>query len=138
VTGINSPTRWVLVQPRVHVLDRDDLPAAKAVLDAITVEGLAKATGKPSPAAQSYHYAAPEFADLKLPVSALAFKDPLQFWELFAAALTENPPPPDQVTALLPLFKPLGIVPASLGIAPSSRPWSWSPWARLLSGSGGN
>ena len=53
VTRINSPTRWVLVQPRVHVLNKDDLPAAKAVLDAITVEGLAKATGKPSPAAQS-------------------------------------------------------------------------------------
>ncbi|MGA7658235.1 MAG: DUF1254 domain-containing protein [Methylocella sp.] len=110
VTRINSPTRWVLVQPRVHVLNKDDLPAAKAVLDAISVEGLAKATGKPSPEAPVYHYAAPEFVDLKLPVSALAFKDPLQFWELFAAALTENPPPADQVTALLPLFKPLGIV----------------------------
>ena len=111
VTRINSPTRWVLVQPRVHVLNRDDLLAAKAVLDAITVERLAKATGKVSPAAQIYHYVAPEFADPKLPVSALTFKDPLQFWELFAAALTENPPLPDQVTALLPLFKPLGIVP---------------------------
>jgi hypothetical protein len=111
VTRIDSPTRWVLVQPRVHVLNRDDLPAAKAVLDAITVQGLAQATGKRSPAPLDYHYAAPEFADPKLPVSALAYKDPLQFWEILADALTENPPPPDQVTALLPLFKPLGIVP---------------------------
>jgi hypothetical protein len=111
VTRIESPTRWVLVQPRVHVVNRDDLPAAKAVLDAITVEGLAEATGKPSPAAPAYHYAAPDFADPKLPVSALAFKDPLQFWEILADAMTENPPPANQVTALLPLFKPLGIVP---------------------------
>jgi hypothetical protein len=111
VTRIDSPTRWVLVQPRVHVVDRNDLPAAKAVLEAITVEGLAKATGKPSPAAPAYHYAAPDFTDPKLPVSALAFKDPLQFWEILADALAENPPPPEQVTALLPLFKPLGIVP---------------------------
>ena len=111
VTRIDSPTRWVLVQPRVHVVDRDDLPAAKAVLEAITVEGLAKATGKPSPAGPAYHYAAPDFADPKLPVSALAFKDPLQFWEILAAALAENPPPAEQVAALMPLFKPLGIVP---------------------------
>src|SRR5664279_33191 len=97
VTRIDSPTRWVLVQPRVHVVDRDDLPAAKAVLEAITVEGLAKATGKPSPAGPAYHYAAPDFADPKLPVSALAFKDPLQFWEILAAALAENPPPAEQV-----------------------------------------
>ncbi len=111
VKRIDAPTRWVLIQPRVHVLDGNDLPAAKAVLDAITVEGLAQATGKPSPVAPAYHYAAPEFSDPKLPVSALAFKDPLQFWDILADALAENPPPADQVTALLPLFKPLGIEP---------------------------
>jgi hypothetical protein len=111
VTRIDSPTRWVLVQPRVHVVNRDDLPAAKAVLDAITVQGLAEATGKRPLPAVAYHYAAPELADPKLPVSALAFKDPLQFWEILADALAENPPPPDQLTALLQLFEPLGIVP---------------------------
>jgi hypothetical protein len=124
VTRIDSPTRWVLVQPRVHVVNRDDLPAARAVLDAITVQGLAKATGKRSPATPVYHYAAPEFADPKLPVSALAFKDPLQFWEILADALTENPPPPDQVTALLPLFKPLGIVPG--------QPWDHTKFAPVV------
>jgi hypothetical protein len=50
VTRIDAPTRWVLVQPRVHVLNRDDLPAARAVLDAISVKGLAEATGKRPPA----------------------------------------------------------------------------------------
>ncbi len=86
-------------------------PAAKAVLDAVTVEGLAGAGGGNAPAAPAYHYAAPEFSDAKRPVSALAFKDPLQFWELLAEALIENPPPADQVSALLPLFAPLGIAP---------------------------
>jgi len=115
VTRIDAPTRWVLVQPRVHVTGKEDLPAARVVLDAITVQGLAEATGKHPPAALDYHYVAPNFADPKLPVSALAFDDPLQFWEILSDALIENPPPADQVQALLPLFKPLGIEPG--------RPW---------------
>ena len=114
VTRIESPTRWVLIQPRVHVTGKDDLPAAKAVLDAITVEGLAQAIGRKAPATPAYHYAAPAFGDTTLPVSALAFKDPLQFWEILAEALIENPPPRDQVSALLPLFRPLGLVPGKL------------------------
>jgi len=72
IKRINAPTRWILIQPRVHVAGKDDLPAAKAVLDAITVEGLAQATGKTPPAPPTYCYAAPETADPKLPVSALA------------------------------------------------------------------
>ncbi|SFK24073.1 DUF1254 domain-containing protein [Methylocapsa palsarum] len=111
VKRIDCPTRWVLVQPRVHVRDRADLPAAKEVLDAITVQGLSAATGKPAPLQPVYHYAAPEFADSKLPVSALSFRDPVQFWEILAAALIENPPPQDQMKALLPLFRPLGLTP---------------------------
>lgn len=110
VRRIDAPTRWVLIQPRVHVAGKDDLPAAKAVLDAIGVQGLAEAQGRKAPALPPYHYAAPAFSDAKLPVSALAFKDPLQFWEILAEAMIENPPPVDQVSALLPLFKPLGIV----------------------------
>lgn len=108
---INSPTRWVLVQPRVHVANSQDLPAARAVLDGVKVQGLAEAKGKRPPPAPVYEYPAPVFADPKLPVSALHFKDPLQFWEILGQALTENPPPKDQLAALLPLFKPLGIVP---------------------------
>jgi DNA sulfur modification protein DndE len=118
VKRIDAPTRWVLIQPRVHVAGRDDLPATKAVLDAITVEGLAEAGGTKAPAAPANYYAAPEFSDAKLPVSALAFKDPLQFWEILAEALIENPPPLDQISALLPLFEPLGIVPG--------KPWDRS------------
>jgi hypothetical protein len=45
-----------------------------------------------------------------LPVSALDFKDPLQFWDLFSVAMNENPPPQDQITALLPMFKPSPVV----------------------------
>jgi hypothetical protein len=51
----------------------------KAVLDAITVEGMAEATGGKTSTQSAYHYVhyiEPVFADLKLPVSALDFKDP--------------------------------------------------------------
>ena len=37
------------------------------------------------------------------------YTDPLQFWEIFSAVINENPPPKDQVTAVLPNFEPLGI-----------------------------
>jgi DNA sulfur modification protein DndE len=33
--------------------------------------------------------------------------DPLQFWDLLSMAMNENPPTPDQVPALLPMFKGL-------------------------------
>ena len=59
--------------------------------------------------AATYDYPEPQLADPNLPGSALDFKDPLQFWELFSTAMNENPPPQDQITALLPSFKPLGI-----------------------------
>ncbi len=124
VKRIDAPTRWVLVQPRVHVLNHDDLPAARAVLEAIKVQGLAAATGRKPPPAPTYHYAAPDFADPKLPVSALAFKDPLQFWEILAEALIENPPPSDQATGLLPLFRPLGLV--------AGKPWDRSKVAPTI------
>lgn len=56
-----------------------------------------------------YDYPEPVFADPKLNASANDFKDPLQFWEVLSTMINENPPPPDQVSALLPLFAPLGI-----------------------------
>jgi hypothetical protein len=42
-------------------------------------------------------------------VSAVDFKDPSQFWQILSTAINENPPPKDQITALLPMFKLLGI-----------------------------
>jgi hypothetical protein len=111
VTRIDSPTPWVLIQPRVHIYNNGkvDLATAKKVLDAIVPVGLAEFTGTPPMPAPKYDYPAPEMNNPDLPVSALAFKDPLQFWELFSLAMNENPPPRDQITALLPMFKPLGI-----------------------------
>jgi DNA sulfur modification protein DndE len=111
VTRIDSPTPWVLIQPRVHVyLDgKLNLPVAKKVLNAIQPVGLAEFSGKPAQPAPKYDYPAPVFADPNLPVSALDFKDPLQVWELFSLAMNENPPPQDQINALLPMFQPLGI-----------------------------
>ncbi|MBV8745491.1 MAG: DUF1254 domain-containing protein [Xanthobacteraceae bacterium] len=111
VSRIDSPTPWVLIQPRVHVYvdGKLSLGVAKKVLDAIQAVGLAEFSGKAALPAPKYDYPAPVFADPNLPVSALDFKDPLQFWELLSLAMNENPPPQDQITALLPLFQPLGI-----------------------------
>jgi len=86
-----------------------DLPGAKEVLSGITTQPLSKYLGTPAPAAVTYDYPAPEFADAKLTTSANDFKDPLQFWEVLSRMINENPPPRDQITALLPMFAPLGI-----------------------------
>lgn len=111
VKRIDCPTRWVLLQPRVHLYDKGkaDLPRAKRILDSITVKGLAQYKGGTPLKPPAYNYPAPQVVDPNLPVSALDFKDPLQFWELFSVAMNENPPPKDQITALLPSFKPLGL-----------------------------
>ena len=109
IRRIYAPTRWVVLQPRVHMKNPADLPGAKQVLSEITAQPLSKLMKKPVPAAVKYDYPAPDFADPKLPVSANAYKDPLQFWDILSATINENPPPKDQITALLPLFAPLGI-----------------------------
>ena len=84
VKRIDCPTRWVMIQPRVHLIDQKDLPEAQKVLDGIAVQGLAAAMGKSAPPAPAYDYPAPKLYDAKLPISALAFSDPLQFWEILA------------------------------------------------------
>ncbi len=109
VRRIYSPTRWVVLQPRVHIKNPADLPGAKAVLDEITTQPLSKFLGTAAPAVVKYDYPAPDFADPKLPVSANFYKDPLQFWDILSNAINENPPPQAQIEALLPLFAPLGI-----------------------------
>lgn len=108
---IDCPTPWVLLQPRVHIYvdGKVDLVGAQKILEAIKPVGLAAYTGKTAPAAPKYSYPAPLPVNPDLPVSAVAFKDPLQFWELLSVAMNENPPPKDQISALLPMFAPLGI-----------------------------
>jgi hypothetical protein len=106
---IDAPTRWLLIQPRVHMANPADLPGAQEVLSQITTQPLSKYLGTPAPARVSYDYPAPEFLNPKLNASANDFKDPLQFWEILSRMINENPPPQDQITALLPLFAPLGI-----------------------------
>jgi hypothetical protein len=108
VTRIECPTRWVEVQPRVYVKDQADLPSAQEVLHAITVTGLAQYQGNQGPAAVSYHYAIPEI-NPKVASSQMQFVDPLQFWELFSAAINENPPPQSEIKSVLPLYRYLGI-----------------------------
>ncbi|MBI2742458.1 MAG: DUF1254 domain-containing protein [Chlamydiales bacterium] len=108
---IDCPTPWVLLQPRVHIYTdgKVDLPGAKRTLLAIKTMGLAQFKGSSPPPPFKHNYLAPEPINPDLPVSALAYKDPLQFWEILSDAMNENPPPKDQITALLPMFEPLGI-----------------------------
>ena len=111
VEKIDCPTPWVLLQPRVHVYEngRIDLEGARKILEGIQPVGLSEYTGGKTPLPTRYYYPSPEPEDPDLPVSALQYKDPLQFWEILSAAMNENPPPRDQITALLPMFKPLGL-----------------------------
>lgn len=105
VKQISCPTPWVLVQPRVHIYTkgRVDLSGAKKVLKEIGVFPLSNEK-------KAYYYIAPELVDPYLPVSFMQYKDPMQFWEIFVAAMNENPPPEEEIKGLLPLFKPLGII----------------------------
>lgn len=109
VTPIYAPTPWIVILPRVHVMNETDVPAAKKVLDEITVKGLAQFQGQPASAPTIYHSITPDLKNTKLPVSAVNFKDPMQFWEILSTAINENPPPKNQIDALLPMFKLLGI-----------------------------
>ncbi|KTD57167.1 hypothetical protein Lsai_1771 [Legionella sainthelensi] len=109
ITCIKAPTPWLLIQPRVHVVNDADLPSAQKVLNDITITGMAQYLGQTPASFSSYNFIKPELANPKLPVSAVDFKDPMQFWQILSAAINENPPPKDQISALLPMFKPLGI-----------------------------
>ncbi len=111
VQPINCPTPWILLQPRVHlyVNGQVDLPGAQKILQAIRPIGLAEYIGQPPLSPLTYNYPAPDPLNPDMPVSALEYKDPLQFWELLMVALNENPPPKNQIEALLPMFQTLGI-----------------------------
>jgi hypothetical protein len=108
VKRIDCPTRWVELQPRVHVKNHDDLAGARSVPHAITVTGLAQYSGVTAPAAIGYRYDVPKI-NPKVASSQMQFLDPLQFWEIFAAALNENPPPQSEIETVLPQFRYLGI-----------------------------
>jgi hypothetical protein len=110
VRRIDCPTRWIELQPRVHVRNAADLVGAQSVLRAITVKGLAQFNGTPASAAIAYKYDTPRI-NPKVASSQMQFLDPLQFWEIFAAAMNENPPPASEITSVLPQFKYLGIEP---------------------------
>jgi hypothetical protein len=108
VERIECPTRWIELQPRVHVPNEAGLDKAREVLKAITLEGLAEFTGGTAPAPPVYNYEEPQL-NKKVASSHFPFNDPMQFWSIFVAALNENPPPASEVTSVLPQYKYLGI-----------------------------
>jgi hypothetical protein len=108
IKRIDCPTRWIELQPRVHVKNAADLPAARQVLRGITVQGLAQFNGSPQPASAVYDYQTPRI-NPKVASSQMQFLDPLQFWEIFVAAMNENPPPRNEIETVLPQFQYLGI-----------------------------
>lgn len=126
VQRIDCPTPWILLQPRVHIYvnGKVDMAGAGNILKAIKTTGLSEYTGQKPVEKSKYNYIAPEPVNPDHPVSFLEFKDPLQFWKIFAEALSENPPPKDQISALLPMYELLGI---ELG-----KPWDSSKLAPEL------
>ena len=106
------------------MINPSDLDAAKKVLHAIDVLGLAKFTGgrDGTPDASKYTFVSPSVTDAKQPAGGMNYKDPLQFWEILSAVINENPPPKDPVTSLDAQVGPLGIELVSRGTVRS-----WSP-----------
>ncbi len=109
IKRIESPTRWVELQPRVYVKDQADLAPAQGVLNGITVQGLAQYEHKPAPPAVAYHYATPNI-NPNVAGAEMQFTDPLQFWSIFSAAMNENPPPKSEIANVLPQYQYLGLV----------------------------
>jgi hypothetical protein len=105
---IDCPTRWIELQPRVHVKNQADLGAARSVLNGITVEGLGQYEGKLAQRPPTYDYPAPDI-NPNVASSQMQFTDPLQFWEILSAAMNENPPPADEIKNVLPQYRWLGI-----------------------------
>ena len=108
VKRIDSPTRWIELQPGVYVKNEADLESARKVLNAITLQGLSQYSGGTATKIPTYDYEAPKMTP-GVATSHMQFNDPLQFWSIFSAAMNENPPPKSEIDAMLPQFKYLGI-----------------------------
>ena len=108
VQRIDAPTRWIELQPRVNVKGKADLPAARKVLQGITLQTLSQYKGGAAPKPVAYDYQVPKMKP-GVATSHMEFDDPLQLWSIFSAAMNENPPPASQIEAVLPSFKYLGI-----------------------------
>ena len=78
------------------------------MLNGITIQTLTEYNGGAASAPVAYHYVPPNLVP-NVASSQLQYKDPMQFWALFAEALNENPPPEDEIKSILPQFKYLGI-----------------------------
>jgi hypothetical protein len=125
VIRIDCPTRWIEIQPRVHVKNAADLPGARQVLHGIKLQPLTQYNGGPAPKAAAYDYEVPN-VNPNVASSQMQFTDPSQFWSIFAAAMNENPPPKSEIESVLPSFKYLGI---ELG-----KPWDKKSLRPLLLG----
>jgi hypothetical protein len=108
VTRIDCPTRWIELQPRVHVKNDADLPGARAVMNAIKLQGLAEFKGGAAPSRAAYDYDVPRLSP-GVASSLMKFEDPLQFWSIFVATMNENPPPASEIKSVLPQYRYLGI-----------------------------
>ena len=107
VTRIDCPTRWIELQPRVHVKNEADLPGAVAVLRGVKLAGLAEFSGAPALKAPAYDYEMPKL-NPKVASSMMQFDDPMQFWSIFAAAMNENPAPRTRSIRFCPSSNILG------------------------------
>jgi hypothetical protein len=100
-TLIRAPgnAAWALI--RILVEDPRDLPAVYALQDQFTM----------SPYAKPARRGAPGFDPLAVPVLPLENTDPLRFFDVLNAVLTENPPP-EQDRNILDRLKKIGVGPS--------------------------
>ena len=108
VKRIDAPTRWIELQPRVNVKGEADLPAARKVLQAITLQPLSQYNGGPAPKPVAYNYEVPKILP-EVATSHMQFDDPLQFWTIFWRPSTRTRHLKSEIEVVLPQYKYLGI-----------------------------
>jgi hypothetical protein len=101
MTLIRAPTNaaWALI--RILVDSADDLPAAYALQDQFSM----------APYAHAAPGDAPKRDPLAVPVAPIENTDPLRFFDVLAAVLTENPPP-ERDEAIVERLRKIGVGPS--------------------------
>ena len=112
VRRIDCPTPWVLIQPRVHIYHDGalDLGGARKVLSAIRPISLAVYDNKPVSASARLYLSSSRSDGRETARQRSEFQRPPSILGIgWRPAMAENPPPDDQIRALLPMFRPLGL-----------------------------
>ena len=106
VAAVRAPTNMVWIIARTQILGQDDLPAASAVQQQLTLAPLGAPAGEPSAPPEPL----PEATAGMTPPEIVASMDGLTFLRTLSTLMRDNPaPPPD--TPLLARLASIGFVP---------------------------